>query len=754
MEDLALIEFPGVLRNPSEPEAALVALGGADAVREATRIPVSEYMPALSLNLRPGDAASRSNIGAERAVYVSNLFLLRVTRLPPETGSADDAVTEGERRGTIAGKVVGRVRSKIVFPGLSDFQHLDTKTLRAACANAGSEPRDCGSPVADNRERELDGGGSDAWKGAPYRVDLKAQPQSGHRRPRPSALPWREQSSEQIASETMMDVITDAEPTLDAAHAIDTLRPVRFVRSAVERGSNDYWFRQFGHEVGKAESSLDIRMSLLSGQTIGKDRRSDANRMDALLYTVNSDAEQVLDAPHEELVAAPVLRNRDVFNNLLSFLRERFQERPVWIRRAVLHGVSDELKKRFKRVGPLVGYNFVGSSPFYQAWIRYGYDPRKDPSARQYQVLEVRCTHPVVLCAIQEQHQALTAGHSEGERDPSSSWAANYTLSGVPSNKNLFVQVCDLEIDEVQKLNESEPIQDPFHPKTGFFTEDGHQRVLEEIKSALLEKAKEALGAERAQMIQDEYNVKSGMSHKKKKKKRLIALSEVIKPANELEVSQRITAAAAPPSDATATAQAASATPGEVAVPALPIASSATIVPAALATVATPATTASPALQVQEIVQKQSSAVASSLPLVPGAAQSDVILPDVFMSHVGMLRTTDEKTSSGVTQHQHQRSSPDARASEGQGEKNDQPASAEERGAEMEMDEEEPVTTNQASAHDAIADEGNAPEIVPATLRLGTESEDVQGFEIFGDDDEDDFDEDDDDDDEFDNEND
>ena len=49
----------------------------------------------------------------------------------------------------------------------------------------------------------------------------------------------------------------------------------------------------------------------------------------------------------------------------------------------------------FKSCLPYVAYNLV-KGPFRQLWVRYGYDPKTDPSSALYQTIHFRVSPQVV----------------------------------------------------------------------------------------------------------------------------------------------------------------------------------------------------------------------------------------------------------------------------------------------------------------------------------------------------------------------
>ena len=74
---------------------------------------------------------------------------------------------------------------------------------------------------------------------------------------------------------------------------------------------------------------------------------------------------------------------------------QHFEQRPIWSRTAlsVISGISpDELKFLL----PCVAFNYL-TGPWRTLWVKFGYDPRIDPTAKQYQVLDFRIGHSLLF---------------------------------------------------------------------------------------------------------------------------------------------------------------------------------------------------------------------------------------------------------------------------------------------------------------------------------------------------------------------
>lgn len=234
------------------------------------------------------------------------------------------------------------------------------------------------------------------------------------------------------------------------------------------------------------------------------------------------DVDKVPDGPPEE-INPPAMRARAAFHELLDLMTQLFTIRPVWIRRALYDGIPARLQGPFKKVISKVAYSFQENGPFYMAWIRYGYDPRKDPSSRKFQVMEIRITNVIIQAAVLERlgegknadpHTTSPLGKSGGAPPRETGevggtqypepfhMPAKFTLAQLPRKRNNFVQICDISLDNIVKLCRDEPVTDTFDPKYGFFSKQGHERLSSTIKRTLLEMSKHELGEDRVTQLQ------------------------------------------------------------------------------------------------------------------------------------------------------------------------------------------------------------------------------------------------------------
>ncbi|XP_070374552.1 general transcription factor 3C polypeptide 5 isoform X1 [Equus asinus] len=168
-------------------------------------------------------------------------------------------------------------------------------------------------------------------------------------------------------------------------------------------------------------------------------------------------------------------------------LRKLFDIRPIWSRNAVKANISVHPDK-LKVLLPFMAYYMI-TGPWRSLWIRYGYDPRKHPEAKMYQVLDfrIRCgmkygyahsdmpvkakrstynySFPVTIkktpsqvVTMRDLKQGLGPSGTASMRKLASN---KYKLKdsvyifregALPPYRQMFYQLCDLSVEELQKI--------------------------------------------------------------------------------------------------------------------------------------------------------------------------------------------------------------------------------------------------------------------------------------------------------------
>ncbi|RZB39524.1 general transcription factor 3C polypeptide 5 [Asbolus verrucosus] len=213
--------------------------------------------------------------------------------------------------------------------------------------------------------------------------------------------------------------------------------------------------------------------------------------------------------------ALKLLKNRSL-EERIERVKQLFEERPIWTKAAIRYntGLTDE---HSKVILPVVAYYFI-NGPWRISWVKFGYDPRRDPQARIYQTLDyrIRTGESTQLKVSAKRSYAgktsLFLGPSHVKKvslkdDMSTKPRPEldercYVLRPltIPPARQMFYQLCDLILPEIQEMISELP-RNPgsfCHPKNGWlpnnFIENSrkivNEHVLEAVQRELLEDKK------------------------------------------------------------------------------------------------------------------------------------------------------------------------------------------------------------------------------------------------------------------------
>ncbi|NXF09697.1 TF3C5 factor, partial [Smithornis capensis] len=190
---------------------------------------------------------------------------------------------------------------------------------------------------------------------------------------------------------------------------------------------------------------------------------------------VNFDDEEI---PAKPLDAA-VQTWKKVCTNLVDKkveeeLRKLFEVRPVWSRNAVKANISVHPDK-LKLLLPYLAY-YMLTGPWRSLWVRFGYDPRKHPEAKIYQVLDfrIRCgmkygyapnDMPVKAKRSTYNYSLPITVKKQGMLGQQKGCLALLGLcspilesiyifqeGALPPYRQMFYQLCDLNVESLQKI--------------------------------------------------------------------------------------------------------------------------------------------------------------------------------------------------------------------------------------------------------------------------------------------------------------
>ncbi|XP_045766921.1 general transcription factor 3C polypeptide 5 [Maniola jurtina] len=150
-------------------------------------------------------------------------------------------------------------------------------------------------------------------------------------------------------------------------------------------------------------------------------------------------------------------------------VKKLFDERPIWSLNLIKYHTKIKINS-LKVIVPCLGI-YMKEGPWRMMWVKYGYDPRKEPGARIYQTLDFRMRHAagvhsmvmtrdqVVHCKKTDRirHYKKYASEPLTSEDIVYEGAVYFRPGMVPSQRQVYYQYCDVELPEVQELLALEP---------------------------------------------------------------------------------------------------------------------------------------------------------------------------------------------------------------------------------------------------------------------------------------------------------
>ncbi|XP_074655257.1 general transcription factor 3C polypeptide 5-like isoform X2 [Tubulanus polymorphus] len=221
----------------------------------------------------------------------------------------------------------------------------------------------------------------------------------------------------------------------------------------------------------------------------------------------------------------------EAWDKIRSIMREKaeaaverakamFEKRPIWSKNSLCYHMKED-KTFMKFIMPLVSY-FMCTGPWRMMWIRHGYDPRKDPSAKIYQTIDFRFRQRSSFDTLSIGHKRSafhyitpnvthrggsapsiiqtkgTVGTASAEQPTDSSNDSDgklmssfrFTTDIVPPCRQTFYQICDIEVEEIQEmLHGNDGKEKECHEREGWLLPDTHEkarRIMYDIVEHLL----------------------------------------------------------------------------------------------------------------------------------------------------------------------------------------------------------------------------------------------------------------------------
>ncbi|KAK7061544.1 RNA polymerase III transcription factor IIIC subunit-domain-containing protein [Favolaschia claudopus] len=444
------IEYPGFVRNTSVP-IAVQNLGGQTALATAFKRSAAKTEAPLELKLRPGNPFAHPVPGD---VVSTNNLVLKVVKRKRKNRMDDGSALQGE----YTAEIVGSTSKTVRFRSMADYQYQpdmnDPVTkLRLAMDNMDveairtyvipPEKADYMVPVAPSSSQD---------------IDMNLDPElTGIPLPEPSTEP-------------------------EMRSNLRLFPPPLFSRQAIPQLYNF-----------KANPASIVSTTI--NEETGEERKRLINKMRWKGYgpiSVTFTDRQIPDKPAQNIQD---VRNQ-VSDVLYNKLIETFAERPVWTRGALFNqftAVESRDILNSKPLLPSVCYVFH-DGPWRDTLVRFGYDPRKEPSGRFYQRLYFRnANHPILKPSVMSRRQERTAANMEN-------WAAaiedgserdverrkTHLFDGKTLTKETAsFQLCDL-IDPMLKemIEDDEELREECDERDGWYP----HHALESIKTVLRHK--------------------------------------------------------------------------------------------------------------------------------------------------------------------------------------------------------------------------------------------------------------------------
>ncbi|XP_067946099.1 general transcription factor 3C polypeptide 5-like [Watersipora subatra] len=229
------------------------------------------------------------------------------------------------------------------------------------------------------------------------------------------------------------------------------------------------------------------------------------------------------DAPTEPTPEAEAKIKTTYLRRKLDEVSKLFETRPIWTR-AALSAVSKLNMNRLRILLPCLAYNAV-SGPWRTMWIRYGYDPKHHVEAKHLQLIDYRyrakdkveMAKSIVLhkrscsnyfssvskskrkLAISDQLEHFNRADADLEEEDMTEeeQKTHYMFwpGLIPPYRQLFYQIIDLQVPEVQDLVNSNNFKEPACSKIhGFLEPDACDRIRAIINEYVLKAVNEKMG--------------------------------------------------------------------------------------------------------------------------------------------------------------------------------------------------------------------------------------------------------------------
>lgn len=381
--DAVGVEHPCIIKNS---EKAVDMLGGPSAITQSL-----EYgdQRSLALSFNPQDATSRTIMSYPKS---SSNVLLRVS-VPKRTGRK-------RKRGS-SEPYVADVHSQ---PLKKDASYL----IRSMADNSIRYSVSAMSSISTMH----------VWRGMPDYV-YSVQGSSFINKVKSNILP--------------QDFQTMKEFTLPRTYGLENTETLPPPVWSIVSVPQNYMYRQ--------NPAVKTNVDPNTGKQVTKNQQAAPK---IYSYQVQWDAESYPTGPMPGI--PPLETQSAAYQGLVGELRDLFEERPIWTRRAIANCLSDKAPFHLVRFALAYVSYAVRSGPWRDAYVKFGVDPRSDPKYRFYQTV-------LIQLVPKAPNQDATRETYQRTWKPSRDVTSHIFKSDkpVPSDGKVW-QVCDFEDPQLKAL--------------------------------------------------------------------------------------------------------------------------------------------------------------------------------------------------------------------------------------------------------------------------------------------------------------
>uniref|UniRef100_A0A8D9AJL1 General transcription factor 3C polypeptide 5 n=1 Tax=Cacopsylla melanoneura TaxID=428564 RepID=A0A8D9AJL1_9HEMI len=466
------IYYPAIVKNE---EKAIHTLGGRMHLSEM----ISSFNGHMDLKFRPDDPFCKPTVG-ERVNVTGLLLKLRIVKKRKKKSGETVSVVP---------QVLGSVTSWFQFKNMCDYQYLPVK-LKPSSDNPDTTAANNTVHGGDNSTvHSTDNTVHSSVKSTVHTSDISTVHTINTTVE--DLLPkLRFSSFPTLADLTRDDVDYFLPPAyfskVDAPQTVLRLLHDPSVKAAASVSSSSVASELNSTSTAACSTSAQPATSTSTPSSVSSDTIGVLRKTRQIFFTnvVSFDKETIPQPQDEQDTLDKLLGRQLIHQRHIDAVRQVFEERPV-VSKTVLRAKSGVNGKIVKLILPLVAYYFY-TGPFRVMWVRLGYDPRKDPNSCRYQVLDFRLKNVIGSVAqkmsVSRRSSLLKiAIRNPPNLEPTDSVLTDkyyvYRPGYIPPYRQMFYQLCDIDVPEVTDLLATAPLRPVCHERFGWYPDNLLDRV-------------------------------------------------------------------------------------------------------------------------------------------------------------------------------------------------------------------------------------------------------------------------------------